>query len=860
MRVVQVSAHYPPDFVSGGTLVPARLSGGLRARGHDVRVFAGHVQSSEPLRVWDEVVDGVPVRWVGIRKFADWRLDEHFDHPAVATLFTDYLQEIRPEVVHLHSLQTLGGELVARGKAAGARVVVTMHDFWWICARQFLVDTTERPCGVAVVASACPCAETHAWLTDRNRFLAEQLAAADVILTPSRAAADVLIANGVDPCRLRVDENGLPPAPAPHAPHRPDGAVRFLFTGGPDPMKGWSVLQRAAARLTDLPDWTLTAYGVRDPDRSVLKKASAHVLARPPYRPADAPDVFGDHDVLVLPSLMRESYSIVTREALAAGLAVICTDTFGPEEAVRDEANGLVVPAGDDLSLAAAMRRVATEPGLLAELRSTSRSGVAFRALDDHVEGMEALYDELVAGTGAETAATDVRHVLFVAGIDGAPLRYRAHLAAEALGLLGVRTDVLHYRDPQVRTLARTTDAVVLYRVPATEQILELAAAIRDREPAVPLLFDIDDLIFDEAMRPYVHGLADLPADEVALWWQGVRRYRTTMAECDAYIGSTATLCEHAEKDVGLPAYRWANGAGVLLGQLSDLAERRPRSAGPLRIGYFSGTTMHDRDWAECEPAVTAVLRARPDVELWIGGHLTLGPDLAAFGRRVRRLPFLPWQELPERLRDVDVNLAPLSAGSPFNEAKSAIKWLEAALVGTPTVASPTQPFTEAIDDGATGLLAGTPEEWEEAIGRLLDDDALRRSVGERARREVQLRYGPHVQGRHYLQIITGATRLVRDPATARPVAPQDEKEFTDEPWAAIQFVPYQAEVVELHASGPLPRVPFVLRYALSARRVLREEGIAGAWAGVLRVAHKVVRRLRRIANDMPSRVAGRFR
>ena len=75
-------------------------------------------------------------------------------------------------------------------------------------------------------------------------------------------------------------------------------------------------------------------------------------------------------------------------------------------------------------------------------------------------------------------------------------------------------------------------------------------------------------------------------------------------------------------------------------------------------------------------------------------------------------MPFVPWLELPGVLRDLDVNLAPLAPSSRFNEAKSAIKWLEAALVETPTVATPTGPFREAIEDGGTGLLATTPDEW----------------------------------------------------------------------------------------------------------------------------------------------------
>jgi hypothetical protein len=121
------------------------------------------------------------------------------------------------------------------------------------------------------------------------------------------------------------------------------------------------------------------------------------------------------------------------------------------------------------------------------------------------------------------------------------------------------------------------------------------------------------------------------------------------------------------------------------------------------------------------------------------------------------------WHELPARLRDVDVNLAPLVPGSIFNEAKSAIKWLEAALVETPTVATPTAPFVEAIDAGRTGMLATSVEEWEQALSVLLDDDIERRRIGSQARRDALLTLSPHRQARVYEEILRDAARHVRD-------------------------------------------------------------------------------------------------
>lgn len=856
MRVVQVSAHYPPNHVSGGTLVPQRLARGLAARGHEVFVYAGHLdEHRRPLETWTEDDgEGVQVRWIVTTPWTAWADPRNSVNPPVGDDFARWIEEVRPDVVHLHSLQTLGGELVEVAKRAGAAVVVTMHDFWWTCARQFLVAPDMRPCSLVVDCGTCPCAGGHTWLERRNAVLARYLRHADVVLAPSASAAAVLEANGVDSARLRVDENGVPAedlvgTPVARAadddePH----PVRLLFAGAPDPMKGIDVLLRAVDALPSDGSWTLDVYGV--PERG---RHRPEVRFHPRYGRDEVAEVFASHDVLVLPSVMRESYSIVTREALGSGLAVVCTDTLGPEEVVRDGENGLVVPAGDADSLAAALRRLAASPELVRRLRGATQA-VPIRTVDEQLDHVEEVYRELVEGEGPallpeeRTVEVDaglrslVNRVLVVVGIRGAALRYRGRLPAEALRMRGFTVDVRHYRDPEIVELADRADVVVLYRVPATVQVADLVDRVRARDRAVPVLFDVDDLIFDPELEGEVHGLHVLSEEEHALWWRGVARYRTTLEMCDAYVGSTEALCAHVTTVTGIPSHRFANGVGQALAQVSDEALARPRTPGPLRIGYFSGTNTHDADWAAVEPAVVRVLATHPTVELWLGGQLGTGPALEEFGDRVRRLPMLPWYELPHRLRDVDVNLAPLVLDNRFNEAKSAIKWLEAALVETPTVASPTQPFREAVEHGVTGMLATDEESWFEAITTLLDDPLARRRTGSRARRDALLRWGPHAQGERYEDILTTVwrARAADGPRAASGWEPVLDDEPLDSTEGWLDPYPGIPSGSADHLRELLLRVPGGSK-VVAAGRVLRSDGPG---AVVRRTAFVVRRKL----------------
>lgn len=813
MRIATVTAHYPPNFISGGTLVPHRIVEGMAGRGHDVHVFAGSYEDGEQdMTIRRETTSsGVQIQWTTITGMLAWNDEINYSNNEMAAAFAKWVAEIRPDVVHFHSMQGFGGSLVSIAAAAGAATLVTTHDMWWWCARQFLVDPQMRPCCTVVDCGICPCERDNDWLVNRNRQLAAHLRNADLVLAPSSTMIELLSANGIAPERLALDENPAPSAVRHAARREPfTGTVRFVFAGGKHPVKGGHLAVEAARELGDMREWTLDLYGVEGEHR-----LPERVRILPPFSPDEVADVLAGYDVLVMSSIMLESYSLLTREALAAGCAVITGDNPGPTEVVKDGVNGLVVPRGDAQALARAMRRMVTERGLLARLRP--RPGeIVLRSLDDQLDGLELRYRELLAAQQARPsgdAASPIRRVLIVSGITGAPLRYRGYLPQEALGSVGVHADLLMYRDPDVPRRAGQADAVIFYRVPATDQVLDLITMIRSRPEPVPVLFDVDDLIFDPGLRHELDPvLTKVPGLDLDLYWQGIRRYRTTLEAADAYIGSTETLCDRVTHLTGIPSHRYKNGIGRHLARICDLELYRARKPGPIRIGYLSGTNTHNEDWAYVEPAIAEVLAARPTVELWIGGLLDHSDLLAPFKSRIRRLPLKPWHQLPGVLRDLDVNLAPLEPDKVFNEAKSAIKWLEAALTGTPTVASPSQPFREAITHGSTGLVALDLADWTGHLLALIDDETLRDGIGHAAREHALLTLSPARQGYRYREILE----------TARDAVARDGHRALFESWTPETLSePYLPQPIEGY--GPPPQLRL-----LGDERRSRRTGAAG--------------------------------
>lgn len=119
--------------------------------------------------------------------------------------------------------------------------------------------------------------------------------------------------------------------------------------------------------------------------------ADSRVSLRPLFPAGHRERVFGSFDVLLVPSMVRESFSLVCREALVAGVPVIASRCGGPEEIIRHEENGLLFEPGDAEGLAASMSRCLDEPDLMTMLRSGANAE-GIRSLSEQVDQLADVY------------------------------------------------------------------------------------------------------------------------------------------------------------------------------------------------------------------------------------------------------------------------------------------------------------------------------------------------------------------------------------------------------------------------------------------------------------------------------------
>lgn len=310
---------------------------------------------------------------------------------------------------------------------------------------------------------------------------------------------------------------------------------------------------------------------------------------------------------------------------------------------------------------------------------------------------------------------------------DNSTFRYRVYNMAQALNAQADEVSAAYFFHedlPQLPNLSTLADLLVICRTHYDHRVAQLAASFKARGKRV--LFDTDDLIFDVRYAHLLFNTLDQNPDESAIWdywFASIGRIGETLRLCDAAITTTQPLAERIQAFVDIPVAVAGNFLNREQLELSDrLYEAKQRSRigedGLVHLGYFSGSPSHNRDFAMVVPALHDLLAADESLGVIVVGYIEPGPWLERYGSRVKRFPFQDYVNLQRLIARVEYNLMPLQSNA-FTHCKSALKYFDAAVVGTPSIASPTATYAPAIEHGRTGWLAAS-HEWLPVLQQVL--------------------------------------------------------------------------------------------------------------------------------------------
>ena len=695
--------------------------------------------------------------------------------PALERSFARLLRGAKFDLVHVHHLVGWNSLLLPSiARTLAVPVVLGLHCHYALCPDPEMVQRpNQQPCLKLCAtddAECSACIGFHRqprlgatllpiamYLGARSVFWQRLLSDCAALIAPTNYLAARISANFPDvKTRTRVIAHGMPAtelrsarAAAAAFSDAHNNSLKVGFLGGDGPRKGYGLIKTLASQTQHLPI-EYVAFGIGAPDASLPKNLTQN--------PAFTPNARTRHliglDLILLPSMMAETFSLVLSEAFAFGIPVIASDRGAFVERIEHGVDGWRLDVRSIEPWAALLTEFCTDAGR-AKLHAVRKNILQKPNLDwdSQAQHYWQVYEEIWQGaqnqetitkiscTSGDPASARIQNtrplgpilhplewvkkradragpqILAIARNQWAQSQYRLHLPLASLHAAGkIEPPAIwcsaHDTLPQIEEVIQIDPDTVVFLHGLDAAALTLMQAIKNLAQRPRLVFLLDDLII---AKNAIRG--DAQHSELVL------ALRTALATCDLCICTTPILAQAiaAELDIStekitaipnaLPKQPWAR-----LAALSQLKRINPSTR--LRV-LWAGAAQHQADLDLLLP----VVRLSKLKYQWV--FFGLCPTGLAGDAEIEFHGAVEFADYPARLAGLqaDIAVAPL-VDTEFNRCKSPLKLLEYGILGLPVVASSLPPYGEAPILRATG-----PDQWLKALA-VLDSSARRAESG----------------------------------------------------------------------------------------------------------------------------------
>jgi len=390
MRILFISAFYPPYIVGGWEQLLQEIDQHLTARGHTTRVLT----SIYGLNAHHDLPENRGVTRI-LRLESDLN---HYD-PAYSTLryrqrtrhnqdqVQSAVQGFKPDVIFIHIMWNLSRGIAWQAEQLCPQRVIYYVANDWPYAPDVHTNYWDSPASKTGIklpkrALASP-ALKYIQSRERSYILNFQH-----VWCVSKAMMNNLNQQaGIPEAQMRVIYNGIDInkfAQAEHLrdPHSPELAL--LCAGSLVAHKGVHTAIEAMEILAsqqDSRDTRLTIAGAGNPEyeehlKWMVKQRRLEdqidFIGQVPRE--HMPELLNRHDILLFPSTWQEPLARAVQEAMAAKLVVVGTPTGGTPEILIHEQTGLHFLPNDAIGLAEQVSRLVSDPDLYALLADNGQS------------------------------------------------------------------------------------------------------------------------------------------------------------------------------------------------------------------------------------------------------------------------------------------------------------------------------------------------------------------------------------------------------------------------------------------------------------------------------------------------------
>ena len=400
MRILLVNDY--ATATAGAERITLDLRDGLRARGHEVRVFASRAQLIAGESFADATCWGTNTRVQTLTSTVN---------PSAARALRRELAKFAPDLVQVHMfLWQLSPSILP--------LLRDVPSVYWA-----MTFKPVCPTGLKLLPGGAPCTVragvvclTHGCITPTG-FVPLMLQRA---LWRRRRGAFTAIVSCSGDVRQQLERDGIAcrdviwPG-AREAPARPplDGPPTVTYAGRLTAEKGADVLVRAFARVRErVPAARLSVAGAGPAEPALRALIEQHglgdaVVLHGQLAGEALESTLGRGWAHCVPSRWPEPFGLTATEAMMRGTAVVASDIGGLAESVMHETTGLHVPPGDEPALADALVRLLADRALAERLGAAGRERArALFSIDRCVTSFERLYETLLSPTPPQAHAS----------------------------------------------------------------------------------------------------------------------------------------------------------------------------------------------------------------------------------------------------------------------------------------------------------------------------------------------------------------------------------------------------------------------------------------------------------------------
>lgn len=375
----------------------------------------------------------------------------HVMHENIEKAFLEVMGFINPDIIHIHTTESLCGSIIKIAREKGLPVVVDIHNYWYLCHQINLIGDDRNLCTDFKEGERCvSCSVSQvvprigwmyvgylrntvvgklvdpiAWkvyklikeqhkrkniqkrnslemaiLYKRRRdFFVSELNLVDAIIFPSKRTFDIY-------SRYKVhNKNSIILFPINKSylyikPKKPDmikdrKRIRFGYIGAISPHKGVHLIIDAVERLKEFRD-SFEVYIYGGGDVSYIDKlkglAPSNVFFKGRYSPEYLQEVLNSIDIGIVPSIWEECFGIVLNELKLSKTPIIGSKIGGIEEQIAHGINGYLFTPGDSLELAGYMMEFIKNPNRICQFMEAIDFSFD---IDAYIGNIKGIYDRI---------------------------------------------------------------------------------------------------------------------------------------------------------------------------------------------------------------------------------------------------------------------------------------------------------------------------------------------------------------------------------------------------------------------------------------------------------------------------------